>query len=349
MYPAHRLIILIAARKTSFFLALVSALGLGIAVNVPSAGAASEDITLSVHVGSASSPLAPAGAACAELQVGQEFPVDVRVDNVHDLIAWELRVSYDSTIVTLEEADFEHFLVSTPPNGQIFPSLFEAETDNSHFLAAAETRGSADSGSGVLVRLRMRAVGVGTSEISIRTDPTVYGPRLWDDKGKPIADDTGDGIFDGAALSGTAAVNDNCPDSSGEDPLDSGAEPGGGGNDPGTGGGPGTGAGDGTAGSGNEPVDVVIGGGSQNGDHPADTASSGNSGTGNSGDSEDGDSDLANEKTDTEEVDGISGPTSARDSADGSSFGLWWYTLIALVVVAVLAALGLAIKSLREP
>ena len=135
-------------------------------------------LVLSISVGSASSEQAAAGPACAEIQVGQVFPVDVRVENVTDLRVFELRVTYDSSVLSLEEADFDHFLVSTPPHGQIFPSFFLEETADSYFLAAADQKGSADSGSGVLARLQMRAISEGMSVIGIQTEPTVYGPRL---------------------------------------------------------------------------------------------------------------------------------------------------------------------------
>ena len=123
------------AQKTSVFLALVSALALFFAVTAPTTGAASEEVVLTISLGGTGLQLSTTGSACAELQVGQVFPVDVRVENVDDLMAYELRVIYDGTVLALEEADFEHFLVSTPPNGQIFPSLFEAESADSYFLA----------------------------------------------------------------------------------------------------------------------------------------------------------------------------------------------------------------------
>lgn len=340
------------ARRSSIFLAVVAAVALGLAIGNPTAGAADGEIVLDVRVGTAGPQLALAESACAEIQIGQVFLVDVRVENVDDLIAFELSISYDGTILAMESANFEHFLVSTSPNGQIFPSLFEPESADSYFLAAANTQGSPDSGSGVLARLEMRAIGEGTSEISIQTDPTVFGPRLLDKTGKAIGDDTGDLIFDGTVLSGTAAVHRNCLDTGGsEDPplgetdADDGAEPGGG-NDAGAGDGPATGAEDGTAGSGNGPGDGVIGGGSQN-ENPADVASARDSGSG--GDSASADDDSAKDGTDADDGRPLDEASNATDSDGGSSLGLWWYMLIALGAAAVLATLGLMIKATRAP
>jgi len=339
------------------FLVLLAALGIGFAIGSPPTGAANGSMSLSIRVG-ASSQVAAASAVCAEILVGEEFPVDVRVENVQNLMAYELRVTYDSAVLSLEEADYNQFLVSTPPNGAIFPSLFEQETAGSYFLAAAETRGGADSGSGVLARLKMRAIGPGVSEISIQTEPAVYGPRLADSEGRAIADDTGDGIFDGSVLSGTAAVNEDCSGAGGEGPGDGspgdgspGDEgPGGGsaggegpgdssadGEEPGTGNGSQTDAGEGDPAPGSGPIGVI------------DSESGGGNEAGSGGGVDDSDSDGTGQSADTNDngAGELSEEADVANPGGGFSFGLWWLVLAVVGALAVLATLGLTLKALR--
>ena len=65
---------------------------------------------------------------CASYDRGDQFQVDVFVNNVESLRSWELRVDYNADVVTLLSADYNHFLVSTPPGGQVFPSLLDQES-----------------------------------------------------------------------------------------------------------------------------------------------------------------------------------------------------------------------------
>ncbi len=346
------------------FPALATALAVIIALSAGAAGAESDDVALTVQVGNTGSQPAPAGVSCAEVSVGQVFTVDLRVENADNLIAYELRVTYDSSVLSLEKADFNHFLVSTPPYGQVFPSLFVAETADSHFLAAAETRGTADSGSGVLARLQMRAITEGMSEIGIQTKPAVYGPRLTNKEGKPIGDGTGDGIFDGTVLSGMAAVGKNCSGGSIEDPpVSDGGDPGPGSppddaagssdDDAGSGddgaGSSDDGAGgsnDGAGGSDDGAEDGIAGGDGQDGD-PADSADAGDSGAESGADTEDSDVAAANEGPNTDDS-GLGEPGSAGGASRGDSgLNFLWYTLIVVGAAAVLGVLGLAMKSLR--
>lgn len=147
---------------------------------------------------------------CASADMGETFSVDVFVNNVSELTKWELRVGYDARVLQLQEANYNFFLGSTPPGGNIFPTLFDAESDGRYFLAAAEVQGAPDSGSGVLARLTLKAVGEGESNLSIVHSPSVLGPQLAGVSGAPVGDSSGDGIWDGSYLDGEIIVGDNC-------------------------------------------------------------------------------------------------------------------------------------------
>ena len=147
---------------------------------------------------------------CASADMGEMFSVDVFVNNVSELTKWELRVGYDARVLQLQEANYNFFLGSTPPGGNIFPTLFDAESDGRYFLAAAEVQGAPDSGSGVLARLTLKAVGEGESNLRIVHTPAVLGPQLAGVAGVAVGDSSGDGIWDGSYLEGEIIVGDNC-------------------------------------------------------------------------------------------------------------------------------------------
>ena len=139
---------------------------------------------------------------CLNVDLGDFFPLDVFVKNAHSVRAWELRFAFDNQLLRIVDHDFEHFLLSTAPSGSIFPSLFEVERSNRYFLAAAEFRGTPDSGSGVLVRLTMEAIAPGRSPVIVVTEPSFLAPRL--------TDANGDAPFEGPVSQGEVAVGEPC-------------------------------------------------------------------------------------------------------------------------------------------
>lgn len=342
----------------TFLLALIAALAFGLALGGRSVSAQEDDVFLAIRVGSSNSQLTSVGSACAEIQIGEEFPVDVYIDNVSGLRSFEIRVTYDDSVLAMESADFQHFLLSTPPSGQVLPALFESEAPNRYYLGAAEINGTPDSGSGVLARLTMTAVGAGIGDIGISAAPSIFGPQLSDARGAPIGDTNEDGIFDGPVYAAAAAVSESCDNSDVVEPpiSDPGDSPG----DDGAAGSDSDGD-DGASGNDGVVLDLGSGGPGADGNGPL-SAGQGvivlgprdNPGEEDNTDSEgpqDGDS---GPNVDVEaDVDGPDGDGSGDNSGDaavggpsdnGASLGAIWYVLIAMGVLA-LATIGLAIKS----
>lgn len=164
---------------------------------------------------------------CVEVQVGDLLPLDIFIGDAHELRAFELRFAFDPEVLRmaghdLVGRDFEQFLITTAPRGSVFPTLFEMEKPGRYFLAAAEFRGTPDSGSGVLARLTMEVLAPGRTPVTIVTDPSFLSPRLTD------ADNLkGEDLFQGPVSGGEVAVGEPCsPSSSTPDPSpESGSTP----------------------------------------------------------------------------------------------------------------------------
>lgn len=140
---------------------------------------------------------------CIAVKSGDTLMADVYIDHVRGLKAWELRLGLDSDMLELMEHDYSHFLISTSPAGAVFPSLLEAETPDRYFLGAANFRGAPDSGSGILVRLTLRALTPGLAAISIPTDPAHLAPI--------ITDENGAASFAGPVSAALVAIDRECP------------------------------------------------------------------------------------------------------------------------------------------
>ena len=151
---------------------------------------------------------------CVEVAVGDQFPVDIFARDVQKLAAWEVRFAFDHQVVQIINHQYAMFLLSTAPQGSIFPSLFERETDDRYFLAAAEFGGTPDTGSGVLARITMQAVAPGRSPAHIVAEPGYMAPYL--------TTSAGAGLFSGPVVGGEIAVGQPC---SGTEPLEPAPKP----------------------------------------------------------------------------------------------------------------------------
>lgn len=195
--------------KTAFLVVagVLCALLMAAVTGSPAAAAGSSTVGIDMQPGDTPASAAGSPSGCASVSAGDELTADVFVTNVDSLTAWELRVDYDPSIVSLQSADYNFLLVQN--GGQIFPSEFVQEKPGRMFLAAADTS-SRSSGSGVLARLHLKALADGVSSLQITTSPSYYGPRLTGARGATVGDVNGDGIFDGPVTGGSVAVGLSC-------------------------------------------------------------------------------------------------------------------------------------------
>lgn len=157
---------------------------------------------------------------CAEADVGDVFLVDIVIEDVQDLLAWEIALSYDPAVLSVTSRDVMVFQDANSGSSVIDLSASTPDTSGRYVLGAVDTADppSADSGSGVLAHVTMKAIGEGTSPITMdkldlngdgNADQGVF---LRNVAGEIIGDEEGDSLFDGPTDGAEVRVDGDCPD-----------------------------------------------------------------------------------------------------------------------------------------
>ena len=160
--------------------------------------------------------------SCIAVATSDSFDIDIVVEDVDQLLAWEIYFEYNPAIVEVIGRDVRLFQEANPGSAVFDVSERLPDSDGVYRLAAADTAdpSSPDSGSGALTRLTLRAIGPGISPASLaRRDLNDDGkldqaPFLRNVDAEPIGDDNGDTFFDGSLLNAQIAVDTSCPNGS---------------------------------------------------------------------------------------------------------------------------------------
>lgn len=110
---------------------------------------------------------------CKEVAEGQSFDIDIYIQDVSDLGGFAFRLTYEPSILTVTARDPGFFL---GPGGMEVGDLLPDRDGNWYYGYA----GSTDSGSGVLMRVTLEAVGTGISPLLLQ------GVELSDPIGMPF-------------------------------------------------------------------------------------------------------------------------------------------------------------------
>lgn len=156
--------------------------------------------------------------SCQPVELNETFDIDLYVKDVDELLAWELWFVYDKEILNVTAVDVELFQ-DADPNSNVFDASEAVPDSDGIFVPAAVDLGqdSANSGSGVLARLTLRAVGPGISDASLpqldlnQDGQADAGSMLTNKDLGHIGDVTGDGLFDGPIFHAQIAVDTPCP------------------------------------------------------------------------------------------------------------------------------------------
>lgn len=162
---------------------------------------------------------------CISVSLGDTFEVDITITDVTDLLAWEASFTYDPEVIQLADRDVELFQAADGESTIFDVSQSTPDSDGTYGLGAVDIADPEvpDSGSGVLARLTLEAVGAGTSPLALpeidMNDDTVpdRGPVFRNVAGEAIGDEDGDGLFDGSISDAEVVVGGPCREGGGED------------------------------------------------------------------------------------------------------------------------------------
>lgn len=157
--------------------------------------------------------------SCVSVSTGDKFEVDLFITNVADLVAWEAYFEYDMTVVNVVGRNVMMFLAEEPGSRVFDLSETLPDIDGRYRMSVVDIAESStpESGSGVLGRLTLEAVGGGVSPaniflLDIDSDGKMdSGPFLTNAAGEPIGDIDGNGVFDGPISHAQIAVDTACP------------------------------------------------------------------------------------------------------------------------------------------
>ena len=158
--------------------------------------------------------------SCVSVSSDTTFDIDLFVTDVAELLAWDIYFTFDPSVVNVVGRDVNMFLAANAGSQDPVFDLSDALPDSSgRYRAAAadiecipETPGPCESGSGVLARLTLEAVGPGLSPAAIPLYLGLgLGPTLVDVEGQRLGDVNGDELFDGPVSNAWIAVDQECP------------------------------------------------------------------------------------------------------------------------------------------
>ena len=210
----------VSLRRLLFLVGLFALAACAAAIIEATSGAAQDTPSIGLDADPADNAATSLGPidSCVSVKKGDTFQVDVYVADVVNLLAWEIYFGYDPSVVTIVDRDVKMFLAGNPGSDVFDPSEPLPDGGGLYRLAAIDLAipHAPDSGSGVLARLTLQAVGSGISPAEIaRVDldgnGTIdAGPLLTDERGNPIAPSDAGGFFAGPAVNGTIAVDSPC-------------------------------------------------------------------------------------------------------------------------------------------
>lgn len=183
---------------------------------------ASPAVTIGVDADPSGNTATSLGAieATQTVACGETFEMDLFIQDVADLLAWSLSLEYDSSVVRISGQDVQMFQAANAGSDVLDRSLGDVGLaaglgGGSYDILAADVADPAapDSGSGVLARLTVAAIGTGESPVVPRA------PALW---GSPLptsisvgstfgAEVTVDGLCQDDDEDGIDDHVDNCP------------------------------------------------------------------------------------------------------------------------------------------
>jgi len=146
---------------------------------------------------------------CISVSSGQTFDVDIFVTDVPNMAGWDARLTYDGSVVNVVGMDTKLFLAANPGSNVIELSPDDLpDSDGAYGIVSADMgEWVGETGSGVLARLSLKAVGEGASALAL-TEVYLADPSI---PPKPIGANSGGKYFGGPISGAQVWVGEACP------------------------------------------------------------------------------------------------------------------------------------------
>ena len=184
-------------------------------------GVAQGEVTMGIDADPAGNTATSLGTidSCIAVKKGDTFEIDLFATGVDNLLAWEIYFSFDGDVVNVTDRDVQMFLAASAGSEAWDASDPLPSAGGLYRVGAIDLAKppATHSGSGVLARLTLKAVGAGLSPAMLTTldansDGKIdLGPSLSGVGAKAIGDSNADGFFDGPLLGTQIAVDRDCP------------------------------------------------------------------------------------------------------------------------------------------
>jgi hypothetical protein len=142
--------------------------------------------------------------ACASAETGQTFDVDIFVSDVVDINCWQATLTYDPSVVDVVDADAE-LLLASQEGSNLIDLSGPLEAQDAYLLIVADMQAASESGSGILARVTLEALGPGSTALAL------YDVIICDPESTPLGDADGDSYFDGPIAFAQVWVDEPCP------------------------------------------------------------------------------------------------------------------------------------------
>ncbi len=151
--------------------------------------------------------------ACREVAVGEQFDIDLTIENVSSLAAFSLTLTYEEGSLEVADEDVDLFLGSAPTSDVSDNSDSLPDSDGVYELRALDFSpdpDAAESGSGVLARITLEAASQGVFTLSINV-PGI-SPTLTDVDGNALEPADEFAVWLGEVSDAQIAVDEECPE-----------------------------------------------------------------------------------------------------------------------------------------
>lgn len=149
---------------------------------------------------------------CREVSAGDTFDVDVVIENVTNILGYDLVFAYDATMLAVVDSDVDFLLGSAPGSDLANQSSPVPDSDGFFGLRALDFTfdpAAAESGTGVLGRVTLQAINSGVSTVFVNIEG--ISPDLIDFDRDPLDPQDEFGTWVGDMSAARIAIDEECP------------------------------------------------------------------------------------------------------------------------------------------